>query len=134
QPSPAVTTREGRSAVKQQAQAAGKKPAKEHPAGTEDAKQSRSHPWRRSRRPFPSIAEAAVALSTLELPQDRRATVNPAPIAAQPPPFLALESVPRLGEKSRHPSMPEIADSPPGIADCRSDRWPSTLEFTAERS
>ncbi|RWV76986.1 hypothetical protein GW17_00062253 [Ensete ventricosum] len=36
------------------------------------------------------IAEAAVALSTLELPQDRRAAVNPAPIAAQPPPFLAL--------------------------------------------
>ncbi|RZR93325.1 hypothetical protein BHM03_00021796, partial [Ensete ventricosum] len=58
----------------------------------------------------------------------------PAPIAAQPPPFLALESVPRLGEKSRCPSTPEIADSPPGIADRRSDRRPSTLEFTAERS
>ncbi|RRT35235.1 hypothetical protein B296_00023897 [Ensete ventricosum] len=42
------------------------------------------------------------------------ATVNPAPIAAQPPPFLALEFVPRLGEKSRRPSMPEIADSSPG--------------------
>ncbi|RRT33251.1 hypothetical protein B296_00056246, partial [Ensete ventricosum] len=44
------------------------------------------------------------------------ATVNPAPIATQPPPFLVLESVPRLGEKSRRPSMPEIADSLPGIA------------------
>ncbi|RZS21135.1 hypothetical protein BHM03_00053728 [Ensete ventricosum] len=80
------------------------------------------------------IAEATVALSMLELPQDRRAAVNPAPITVQPPPFLALESVPRLGEKSRRPSTPEIADSPPGIADRRSDRRPSTLEFTAERS
>ncbi|RRT33213.1 hypothetical protein B296_00042739, partial [Ensete ventricosum] len=44
------------------------------------------------------------------------AAVNLAPIAAQPPPFLALESVPRLGEKSRRPSTPEIADSPLGIA------------------
>ncbi|RZR97263.1 hypothetical protein BHM03_00026406, partial [Ensete ventricosum] len=75
-----------------------------------------------------------VALSTLELPQDRSAAVNPAPIAAQPPPFLALESVPRLGEKSRRPSTPEIADSPPGIADRRSNCRPSILEFAAERS
>ncbi|RZS27418.1 hypothetical protein BHM03_00060870, partial [Ensete ventricosum] len=116
---------EGCFAVKQPAQDAGKKPAEEHPAGTVDAKQSatygRSHPW-------------PVALSTLELPQDRRAAVSPAPIAAQPPPFLALESVPRLGEKRCRPSMPEIADSTPGIADRRSDRRPSTLEFTAERS
>ncbi|RZS25802.1 hypothetical protein BHM03_00059058 [Ensete ventricosum] len=57
--------------------------------------------------------------------------MNPAPIIAQPPPFLALESVPRLGEKSRRPSTPEIADSPPRIADRRSDRRPSTLEFAA---
>ncbi|RRT39687.1 hypothetical protein B296_00044700, partial [Ensete ventricosum] len=60
------------------------------------------------------------------------ATVNPAPIVAQPPPFLALESVPCLGEKSHRPSTPEIADSSPGIADRRSDRRPSTLEFVAE--
>ncbi|RRT38227.1 hypothetical protein B296_00042775 [Ensete ventricosum] len=80
------------------------------------------------------IAEAVVALSTLELPQDRRAAVNPGPIAVQPPPFLTLEFVPRLGEKSHRPSTPEIADSPPGIADRRSDRRPSTLEFIAERS
>ncbi|RWW39531.1 hypothetical protein BHE74_00055126 [Ensete ventricosum] len=80
------------------------------------------------------IAEAVVALSTLELPHDRRAAVNPAPFAAQPPSFLALESVPRLGEKRRRPSTPEIVDSPPGIADRRSDRLPSTLEFAAERS
>ncbi|RRT41611.1 hypothetical protein B296_00052106, partial [Ensete ventricosum] len=65
---------------------------------------------------------------------DRRATVNPAPITAPPPPFLALESVPRLGEKSHRPSTLEIADSPPGITDRRSDRRPSTLEFTAVRS
>ncbi|RRT67238.1 hypothetical protein B296_00038112 [Ensete ventricosum] len=114
-----MTAGEGRSAVKQPAQAAGKKPTEEHPTGTEDAKQS---------------AASAVALSMLELPRDRRATVNPAPIAAQPPPFLALESVPCLGEKSRRPSTPEIADSPPGITDLRRDRRPSTLEFTAGRS
>ncbi|RRT31890.1 hypothetical protein B296_00058052, partial [Ensete ventricosum] len=78
--------------------------------------------------------EAAVALSTLELPQDRRAAVNPAPIATQPPPFLALESILRIGEKSRRPSTPEITDSRPVINDRRSDRRPSMLEFTAERS
>ncbi|RWW37304.1 hypothetical protein BHE74_00057607, partial [Ensete ventricosum] len=117
QPSPAVTAGEGRSAVKQSAQAAGKKPAEEHPAGTEDAKQSAA------RRPF----HAGVAAGS-------RAAVNPAPIAGQLPPFLALESVPRLGEKSRRPSTPEIADSRPGIADRRSDRRPSTLVFAAERS
>ncbi|RRT31418.1 hypothetical protein B296_00055925 [Ensete ventricosum] len=72
------------------------------------------------------IAEPTVALSTLELPQDCRATVNQALIAAQPPSFLALESIPRLGEKSRRPSTPEIADSRPGIADRRSDCRPST--------
>ncbi|RWW00698.1 hypothetical protein BHE74_00027871 [Ensete ventricosum] len=55
--------------------------------------------------------------------------MNPAPIAAQPPSFLALESVPRLGEKSRCPSTPEITDSMLGITDPRSDRRPSTLEF-----
>ncbi|RRT31152.1 hypothetical protein B296_00058597, partial [Ensete ventricosum] len=54
------------------------------------------------------------------------AAVNPAIIAAQPPSFLALESVPRLGEKSRSSSTPEIADSRLGIADRRSDRRPST--------
>ncbi|RZS25478.1 hypothetical protein BHM03_00058682, partial [Ensete ventricosum] len=133
-----VAAGEGRSAVKQPAQVAGKKPTEEHPAGTEDAKQSaasgRSHPWHAVVALSTPIAEAAVALSTLELTQDRRAAVNPAPIATQPPPFLALESVPRLGEKSRRPSMPEIAYSPPGIADLRSNRQPSTLEFTAERS
>ncbi|RRT52959.1 hypothetical protein B296_00044487, partial [Ensete ventricosum] len=54
------------------AEAAGKKSAEEHPAGIEEryAKQSaasgHSHPW----------------------------PVNPAPIAAQPPPFLALEVIP----------------------------------------
>ncbi|RWW13485.1 hypothetical protein GW17_00022788 [Ensete ventricosum] len=120
-----MTAGEGRSAVKQPAQATGKKLAEEHPAGTEDVKQSaasgRSHPW-------------LVALSTLELPQDHRATVNLAPIAVQPPPFLALESVPRLGEKSCRPSTPEIADSMPGIADRKSDCRPSILEFAAERS
>ncbi|RRT31324.1 hypothetical protein B296_00057501, partial [Ensete ventricosum] len=51
QPSPAVIAGEGRYAVKQPAQATGKKPAEEHLTGTEDAKQSatsgRSHPWRR---------------------------------------------------------------------------------------
>ncbi|RZS28795.1 hypothetical protein BHM03_00062441, partial [Ensete ventricosum] len=72
-------------------------------------------------------AEAAIALGVAA----GRAAVNPAPIAAQPPPFLALESVPLLGEKSRRPSTPEIADSPPGIADRKSDRRPS---FAAERS
>ncbi|RRT43795.1 hypothetical protein B296_00045339 [Ensete ventricosum] len=79
-------------------------------------------------------AEVVVALSTLELSQDHRATVNLAPIAVQPPPFLALESVPRLGEKSCRPSTPEIADSMPGIADRKSDCRPSILEFAAERS
>ncbi|RWW46137.1 hypothetical protein BHE74_00047955, partial [Ensete ventricosum] len=62
------------------------------------------------------------------------AAVNPGPIAAQPPPFLDQESIPCLGEKSRRPSTPEIVDSPIGIADCSSNRQPSTLEFTAERS
>ncbi|RRT31369.1 hypothetical protein B296_00054175, partial [Ensete ventricosum] len=104
---------------------AGKKPAVEHPTLIEDAKQSvaygRSLPW-------------PVTLSTLEVPQDRRAAVNPATIAAQPPPFITLESVPRLGEKSRHPSTAEIANSPLGIVDRRSDRRPSTFEFVAEQS
>ncbi|RZS29186.1 hypothetical protein BHM03_00062877, partial [Ensete ventricosum] len=104
QPSPAVTAGEGRSAVKQPAQAAGKKPAEEHPAGTEDAKQSAA------------------------------AAVNLAPIATQLPPFLTLESIPRLGEKSRRPSTPEIANSRPGIADRRSDCRPSTLVFAVKRS
>ncbi|RRT38653.1 hypothetical protein B296_00052107 [Ensete ventricosum] len=98
--------------------------SRNHPAHTKVAAVAPSTP----------IAEAAVALSTLELPQDRRATVNPALIATQLPPFLALESVPRLGEKSRRPSTPDIADSRPGIADRRTDRRPSTLVFAAERS
>ncbi|RWV97771.1 hypothetical protein GW17_00039417, partial [Ensete ventricosum] len=88
-----------------------------HPSNTKVAAVALSTP----------IAEAAVALGVAA----GRAAVNPAPIAAQPPPFLALESVPLLGEKSRRPSTPEIADSPPGIADRRSDRRPS---FAAERS
>ncbi|RZR77470.1 hypothetical protein BHM03_00002568 [Ensete ventricosum] len=75
--------------------------------------------------------EEATTLPTL---RSQPAVVNPAPIAAQPPPFLALESVPRLGEKSCRHSMPEIVDSTPGIADHRNDRRPSTLEFTAKRS
>ncbi|RRT68427.1 hypothetical protein B296_00035779, partial [Ensete ventricosum] len=55
-------------------------------------------------------------------------TVNLAPMAVQPAPFLALESVPHLGEKSRRPSTLEIADSTLGIGDRRSNRRPSTLE------
>ncbi|RZR73063.1 hypothetical protein BHM03_00019672 [Ensete ventricosum] len=89
---------------------------------------ARIHVVARPRDRQPPRGEEATTLPTL------RAAVNPAPIAAQPPPFLALESVPCLGEKSRRPSTPEIVDSPPGIADRRSDRRPSTLEFAAERS
>ncbi|RWV78920.1 hypothetical protein BHE74_00031790 [Ensete ventricosum] len=109
--------------MKQPAQAIGKKPAEEHLAGIEDAKQS----GRGSHHPSHTkvaavalstpIAEAVITLSTLELPWDRRAAVNPTPIVAQPPPFLALESIPHLGEKSRHPFMPEITDFMPRIAD-----------------
>ncbi|RZR86301.1 hypothetical protein BHM03_00013480 [Ensete ventricosum] len=87
---------EGRSAVKQPAEVAGKKPMDEHPVGTEEryAKHSsasgRSHPW-----------HATVALSTPDLSQDRKEAVNLAPMTAQPPPLLALEAIPRLGEKKK---------------------------------
>ncbi|RWW42654.1 hypothetical protein BHE74_00051804 [Ensete ventricosum] len=56
------------------------------------------------------IAKAVIALSMLDLPQDCRATANPALIVAQPPPFLALEAIPRLGEKKPPPIHTEIAD------------------------
>ncbi|RWW52395.1 hypothetical protein BHE74_00041189, partial [Ensete ventricosum] len=103
QPPPAVkepaTAGEGRSAVKQPAEAIGKKLAEEHPAGTEE----RGEEVTTLPTPEPPIAEAAVALSTPDLSQDRKAAVNLAPITVQPPPFLALEVVPCLGEKKPQP-------------------------------
>ncbi|RWW59749.1 hypothetical protein BHE74_00033290 [Ensete ventricosum] len=53
--------------------------------------------------PESPIAEVVVALSMPDLSQDRKAAVNAAPITAQPPSFLALEVVPRLGEKKPPP-------------------------------
>ncbi|RRT68429.1 hypothetical protein B296_00035795 [Ensete ventricosum] len=103
---------EKKSVVEHPAQATGKKLAEEHPARTEDAKQSaasgRSHPRRRSRRPF-HAGVAAGSQSGSEPSPNRR----PASTVSRP-------------------STPEITDSTLGIADRQSDRRPSTLEFAAE--
>ncbi|RZS20098.1 hypothetical protein BHM03_00052573, partial [Ensete ventricosum] len=79
----------GRFAVKQPAQASGKKPAEGHPAGTEDAKQSRS------RRPFHARV-AAGSQSDSEPSPNRsvastvsRPRVRPAPRGEEPLPFHA---------------------------------------------